>query len=85
MAYDGPDRRRGIDPELYGMLARIDERTSLMAKTMETLATCERVDSVEKKLDDHIASHDKKGGRIAEWAAIAVSAAFGIFGIMKAK
>lgn len=70
MAYAGPERRRKLDnDEALMMLARIDER----------------VKHIDEKLDDHIASHDKRGGRIAEWASIAVALAVGLFGIVKGK
>jgi hypothetical protein len=61
--YQGPERRsQGVD--LAAMIARIDERTANMVKTMDTLATKERVDAVEAKavaaqtaVDEHVKNH----------------------------
>lgn len=82
--YSGPERRTRVDnTEVYSMLARIDERTSIMAESMKSLATCERVDAVEKKLDEHLANHDKKGAKIAEWVGIAAASIIGAVGLVK--
>jgi len=55
--YTGIDRRFD-SAEIMAMLARIDERTQSMREKMDTLATCERVDAVENKINAHIADHE---------------------------
>jgi fatty acid-binding protein DegV len=57
MTYDGPDRRHDSG-SLVGMVARIDERTKAMKETMDTLATKERVESLETALASHLDDHE---------------------------
>jgi hypothetical protein len=84
MDYNGPERRRGTDnQELFSMLARIDERTLGMVKVIESLATCERVDGLEKKLDEHVATHVSRGGMAAAWAGSIVALGLGVLGMVK--
>lgn len=72
-----------MDDTDRGMLARIDERTMNILSALEKLATCERVDAVEGRLDRHIQSHDKKGVAFAQWAGILVALGLGIVSIIK--
>jgi len=82
MGYDGEERRR-MDEADRGMLARIDERTQNILATLDKLASCERVDGLEGRLDRHLLSHDKKGNTVAQWAAIAVAVGLGILGLFE--
>lgn len=80
--YKGPERRRAeIDPDTAAMIARIDQRTLGMERTIEKLATVERVQAVEVRVDRHISSHVTKGGLFAAWAGTAVAAGLGLVGI----
>ena len=82
MEYSGHDRRRG-DSETAAMIARIDERTKVIVETIPTLATRERVDAVEEKLDTHLETHVSRGGIIAAWAGVAVALVLGLLGLIK--
>jgi hypothetical protein len=64
-------------------LIRIDERTLHMAEEMKKLATVERVQAVEGRVDRHITSHVTKGGLLAAWGGVAVAIGFGIVGMFK--
>lgn len=83
MKYDGEERRREMDEADRGMLARIDERTMNILAELEKLATCERVDGLEGRLDRHIQSHDKKGNAIAQWAGIVIAGGLAALGLAK--
>ena len=78
-AYHGPERRMTDDDR--DRLIRIDERTLHMAEEMKKLATVERVQAVEGRVDRHISSHVTKGGIFAAWAGTAVAAGLGLVGI----
>jgi hypothetical protein len=77
--YRGPERRMTDDDR--DRLIRIDERTLHMAEEMKKLATVERVQAVEGRVDRHISSHVTKGGLFAAWAGTAVAAGLGLVGI----
>ncbi|MFA5911837.1 MAG: hypothetical protein WC815_23905 [Vicinamibacterales bacterium] len=71
------------DADDKAMLARIDERTQAIMQRLDGLASCERVDALEGRIDRHVETHDKKGGVIATWVGIAVAAVLGLAGIVK--
>ena len=79
--YRGPERRMSDDDR--DRLIRIDERTLHMAEEMKKLATVERVQAVEGRIDRHITSHVTKGGLLAAWGGVAVAIGFGIVGMFK--
>lgn len=77
------DERRADYPDLRAAIARIDERTLMILKGQEKLATVERVQAVEGRVDRHITSHVTKGGLLATWAGIAVAIGVGVMGMFK--
>lgn len=68
--YNGPERRRAMrdtaNASDHDLLIRIDERVAGM----------------DKKLDLHIQSHAGKGGKVAQWVAIGLTAVLGTVGIV---
>lgn len=58
--------RRGLS-ELMGSVARIDERTKILAEKVEDLATNEKVDALERR----VSRHDTVVSRVS-WAAVAM-------------
>ena len=77
------EERRTDYPDLKAAIARIDERTLMILKGQEKLATVERVQAVEGRVDRHITSHVTKGGLLAAWGGVAVAIGFGIVGMFK--
>ena len=77
--YRGPERRMSDDDR--DRLIRIDERTLHMAEEMKKLASVERVQTVEARVDRHEASHVTKGSLFAAWAGAGVAAGLGLVGI----
>lgn len=66
--YIGPERRRTLnDDDALMMLARIDER----------------VKNIDKKLDSHIADHEKRGGVAIQWISIASAVALSVWANLK--
>ena len=64
-------------------LIRIDERTLHMAEEMKKLATVERVQAVEGRVDRHIKSHVTKWSLFAAWGGVAVAIGVGLMGMFK--
>jgi hypothetical protein len=85
MEYEGPERRREMDEADKGMLARIDERTRSILVALEKLASCERVDGLEGRLEQHLQSHDKKGNTVAQWVAIIIALGAGMAAFLEKK
>lgn len=82
--YRGPERRHmDIDPDMSAKIATIDERTAWIVKAIEKLATVERVQAVEGRVDRHIKSHVSAAGLYATWAGIAVAIGVGLMGMFK--
>lgn len=79
--YRGPERRMTDDDR--DRLIRIDERTLHMAEEMKKLATVERVQAVEGRVDRHIKSHVSAAGLYAAWGGVAVAIGVGLMGMFK--
>jgi hypothetical protein len=77
------EERRADYPALLAAIARIDERTLMILKGQEKLATVESVKHVNGRIDRHIKSHITKGGLFVSWAGIAVAIGVGFMGLWK--
>jgi len=77
MSYSGPERRTRADG-MASDLAEIKTDVKWIVQALPNLATNERVNAVNEKLDAHISSHVSRGGIMATWAGVAVALGIGI-------
>lgn len=90
MGYDGDERRRSSDDLMTVMMelrrvaeiaASTNTNVSLLREEMKTVASCEDVNRVEKKINDHVADHSQIEKDIKEnkrWTIGTIIAAAGV-------
>jgi len=77
MEYTGPERR-ARNADIASDLAEIKTDVKWIVKALPDLATIERVNAVDAKLEAHIGSHVTRGGLLATWAGVAVALGIGV-------